>query len=162
MKTNVKVVSLPVLQKKLKTLRRQGKKIAFTNGCFDLFHYGHVSYLESAKKSNRILVVGINSDASVRRIKGAKRPIITEKYRAALLAALECVDFVVVFPQDTPAKAIESIKPDVLIKGADWQGQPTVGSDFVRSHGGKVEYLKFIPGVSTTNLIETIVKRWAK
>jgi D-beta-D-heptose 7-phosphate kinase/D-beta-D-heptose 1-phosphate adenosyltransferase len=149
-----KILSLPVLLKKLPALRRQGATIAFTNGCFDLMHIGHVKYLEDASKTNRVLIVGLNSDASTRRIKGPNRPIVAQKSRAALLAALESVDFVVIFNEDTPYKTIAAIKPDILIKGADWKGKSVVGEDLVK----KVEFVRYIQGFSTTNIIEKIIK----
>ena len=149
-----KIIGLLQLQKKLSILRRQGKTIAFTNGCFDLMHLGHVMYLEAAKKGNRILVVGLNSDASIRRIKGPSRPICPQKSRAAVLAALSCVDFVVIFNEDTPWKLIKAVNPDVLIKGADWKGKGVVGADIVK----KVEFIKYVKGFSTTNIIENIQK----
>jgi len=149
-----KILKLPALLKQLPTLRRQGKTIAFTNGCFDLMHIGHVKYLEDAGKGNRVLIVGLNSDVSIRRIKGPSRPIVVQKSRAAVLAALESVDFVVIFNEDTPYKTIATIKPDILIKGADWKGKIVVGEDLVK----KVEFVKYIKGFSTTNIIEKIVK----
>jgi len=148
-----KILSLPALLKKLPALRRQGKTIAFTNGCFDLMHIGHVKYLQDAGKSNRVLIVGLNSDASTGRIKGPHRPIVTQRSRAAVLAALESVDFVVIFNEDTPYKTIAAIKPDILIKGADWKGKPVIGEDLVK----KVELVKYIKGFSTTNIIEKII-----
>src|SRR5208283_379843 len=126
-----KHLTLPRLLKKLPALRRQGKTIAFTNGCFDLMHIGHVKYLEDASKGSRILIVGLNSDTSTRLIKGPHRPIITQNSRAAVLAALESVDFVVIFNEDTPYKTIAAIKPDILIKGADWKGKSVIGEDLV-------------------------------
>ncbi len=149
-----KILSLSALLKKLPALRRQGKTIAFTNGCFDLMHIGHVKYLEDASKGNRVLIVGLNSDASINRIKGPSRPIVVQKSRAVLLAALESVDFVVIFNEATPYKIIAAIKPDILIKGADWKGESVVGEDLVK----KVEFVKYIQGVSTTNIIEKIIK----
>lgn len=140
--------------KKLPALRRQGKTIAFTNGCFDLMHIGHVKYLEDAGRGNRILIVGLNSDSSISRIKGPDRPINEQKSRAAVLAALESVDFVVIFNEDTPYKTIAAIKPDILIKGADWKGQALVGEDLVK----KVEFVKFVRGFSTSRIIEKIIK----
>ena len=151
---NNKILKLPELLKKLPAMRRQGKVIAFTNGCFDLMHIGHVKYLEDAGRGNRILIVGLNSDASISRIKGPSRPIIEQKSRAAVLAALESVDFVVIFNEDTPYKTIAAIAPDVLIKGADWKGKSVVGEDLVK----KVEFVKYIKGFSTTNIIEKIIK----
>ena len=149
-----KILKLSALLKKLPALRRQGKTIAFTNGCFDLMHIGHVKYLEDAAKGNRVLIVGLNSDISTSSIKGPDRPIITQKSRAAVLAALESVDFVVIFNEDTPYKTIAAIKPDILIKGADWKGKSVVGEDLVK----KVEFVKYIKGFSTTNIIEKIIK----
>lgn len=162
MKTSQKILSAGSLRKKLALLRRRGKEVAFTNGCFDIIHYGHIRYLEQAKKSNRILVVGLNTDFSVKKIKGPKRPIIKEKERAYLLAALTCVDFVVVFKEKTPLELIRLLKPDILIKGADWKNKTIVGEDVVRSYGGKVELIKYLPRFSTTNIIKTILDRWAR
>lgn len=149
-----KILKLPTLLKKLPTLRRQRKTIAFTNGCFDLMHIGHVRYLEKASRGNRILIVGLNSDKSMRSIKGHHRPIIGQKSRAAVLAALESVDFVVIFDEDTPFKTIAAIKPDILIKGADYKGKSVVGEDLVK----RKEFVKFIKGFSTSNIIEKIIK----
>ena len=153
-----KIIKIATLKRKLAQLRKR-KKIAFTNGCFDILHYGHVSYLQSAKKQDRILILGLNSDASIKRIKGPKRPIVPEKQRAAVLAALECIDFVVVFGESTPQKLIEAIKPDILIKGADWKGKEVVGADFVKAHGGRVEFIKFQANLSTTNIIQTVLRK---
>ncbi len=149
-----KILKLPALLRKLPTLRRQGKTIAFTNGCFDLMHIGHVKYLQEAGHGNRILIVGLNSDVSTHRIKGPSRPIIGQKSRAAVLAALESVDFVVIFDEATPYKIIAAIKPDILVKGADWKGKSVVGEDLVK----KVELVKYIQGFSTTDIIEKIIK----
>ena len=154
MNINNKILSLSSLLKKLPALRRQGKTIAFTNGCFDLMHIGHVKYLQEAGRGNRILIVGLNSDVSINHIKGPSRPIVEQKSRAAVLAALESVDFVVIFNEETPYKIIAAIKPDVLVKGADWKGKPVVGEDLVK----KVEFVKYIKGFSTTNIIEKIIK----
>ena len=145
-----KILKLPALLKKLPALRRQGKTIAFTNGCFDLMHIGHVKYLEQAARGNRVLIVGLNSDVSIRRIKGCGRPIVVQKSRAAVLAALDSVDFVVIFNEETPYKTITAIKPDILIKGADWKGKSVVGEDLVK----KVEFVKYIQGLSTTHIIK--------
>ena len=155
MDTHKKILKLSDLKRKLSRLRSQGQTIAFTNGCFDILHFGHVSYLERAKK-NRILVVGLNSDQSIRKIKGPHRPIIKEAYRAGLLAALQCVDFVTIFNEETPRNVINALKPDILIKGADWKGKNVVGADVVKSYGGKVEYVTYIDGCSTTKIIEKI------
>ena len=142
-------------------LKAKGKKIVFTNGCFDLLHYGHVQYLAAAKNKGDILVVGLNSDASVKRIKGRRRPLIPEMDRARIIAALESVDYVVLFNDDTPLKLIKLIKPDILIKGADWKKNNIVGSDQVITGGGRVFTIKIAKGRSTTNLIKKIVKKFA-
>ncbi len=147
-----KIVSQQTLKKKIAALRKQGNKIAFTNGCFDILHLGHVLYLQQAKK-NRVLVIGLNSDKSVHKIKGPRRPILPQKARAILLASLECVDYVTIFNEDTPAKLIAALKPDVLIKGADWKGKEVAGSEVVK----KVEYIKYIDGYSTSNIIKKII-----
>jgi len=149
-----KLIALPALLNKLPALRRGGKTIAFTNGCFDLMHIGHVKYLQEAGKSNRVLIVGLNSDVSIRHIKGSGRPIVPQKSRAAVLAALESVDFVVIFNEDTPYKLIAAVKPDILVKGADWKGKSVIGEDLVK----KVEFVKYIKGFSTTNIIKKIQK----
>ena len=154
-----KIVSVGSLKKKLSVLRRKGQKIAFTNGCFDIIHFGHVSYLEAAKKKGRVLVVGLNSDASVRRLKGADRPVNSELNRAGVLAGLNAVDYVVIFTEDTPYNLISQIKPDVLIKGADWKGKEIAGADVVKANGGKVELIKYLDGLSTTNILKKIKSR---
>ena len=137
-------------------LKRQGKSIAFTNGCFDILHRGHVEYLESAKKKADILVLGLNSDASVLRLKGANRPYIPENDRAFILSRLEAVDIVCLFDEDTPLNLIKILHPDFLIKGGDYKIEQIVGREVVESYGGKVLTIPFISGKSSTNLIEQI------
>ena len=159
MSTRSKIVSLEALKRKVARHRKEGKKISFTNGCFDILHFGHVSYLETAKKPDRILIVGLNSDASIRQIKGPRRPIVHEKERSAVLAALACVDYVVLFNEDTPYRLIKAVKPDVLIKGADWKGKDVVGGDIVKQNGGRVELLKYLTQYSTTKIIKAIQKK---
>ncbi len=154
-----KIVSVSSLKRKLSILRRAGKKIAFTNGCFDILHFGHVSYLEAAKKAGRILIVGLNSDDSVKRLKGAGRPVNGQLNRAGVLAALASVDFVVTFGEDTPLRLITELKPDILIKGADWDGKEIVGADVVRQNGGRVELIKYLDGLSTSNIVKKIKDR---
>ncbi len=156
MKTFSKVMTAAALRGPLARWRAQGRTIAFTNGCFDILHYGHVSYLQAAKGRNRILVVGLNSDASVRKLKGPGRPIHSQKMRAAVLAALACVDYVVIFNEETPYRLIKDLRPDVLIKGADWKDKAVVGRDIVKAYGGRVELIRYVPGFSTTRIIETI------
>lgn len=153
-----KIKPLNQLIKIIPILKKSGKKIVFTNGCFDILHYGHAKYLEEAKKKGDILVVGVNSDASIQRIKGKKRPIVGENNRLHLLAALESVDFAVLFKEDTPLDTIKKIRPDILIKGADWKRKDIVGADFIKSYGGRVSTVKLVKGLSTTNLIKIIVK----
>lgn len=141
------------LRKQLALYRAKNKKIVFTNGCFDLLHIGHVSYLEEAKKLGDILIVGINSDSSVKKLKGPSRPIQNEKDRSAILAALKSVDHTIIFNEDTPLQLIEKIEPDVLVKGGDWPIEKIVGSSVVLAKGGQVRSLSFIEGKSTTALV---------
>ena len=133
---------------------RSAKKIVFTNGCFDLLHVGHVRYLNQAKSCGDVLVVGVNSDNSVKKLKGPTRPIQNELHRAEILLNLKVVDFVTIFDQDTPEELIKIVKPDDLVKGGDWKIEQIAGSHFVQSYGGKVLSLTFIEGQSTTSLIE--------
>jgi len=151
-----KILSWEVLKEKIDTLRRQGKKIAFTNGCFDILHVGHIRYLREAKKKADVLVVALNSDASVQAIKGEKRPVIGQQERAEIIAALECVDFVTIFSELTPLELIKFLQPDVLIKGGDWPEEKVVGRDEVKKWGGHVAIIPEVEGKSTTNIIEKI------
>ena len=134
-------------------LRAEGKRIVFTNGCFDLLHAGHAQYLRRAAALGDVLLVGLNSDASVRRLKGEGRPLQKAADRAYLLASLSCVSYVTVFPEDTPARLIREVVPHVLVKGGDWKGKEIVGSDVVRAHGGSVKTIRFLPGRSTTSIL---------
>lgn len=154
-----KIVTTGVLKNKIASFRRAGQTIAFTNGCFDILHFGHVSYLNAAKRNNRILVVGLNSDESVKRLKGPDRPVNREMNRAGVLAGLESVDFVVIFKEDTPEHLIAQLQPDVLIKGADWKGKTVAGADTVKARGGKVEFIKYLDGLSTSNILKSIKGR---
>ena len=138
--------------------KTENKKIVFTNGCFDLLHIGHIRYLEEAKKLADILIVGINADKSVQKLKGPNRPIQNENDRAEILASLKAVDHTILFSEDTPLNLIKIVKPDVLVKGGDWQISQIVGSDFVLDYGGIVRSLQFVEGRSTTLLIEKNVK----
>ncbi len=139
---------------KIKALQQQNKKVVFTNGCFDLLHVGHVRYLAEAKKLGDFLIVGINSDESVKRLKGPTRPIQNQQDRAEILKALEAVDETVIFTEDTPENLIKSVRPDILVKGGDWKVDDIVGGPFVQSYGGQVCSLTFIDGKSTTKIIE--------
>ncbi len=136
--------------------RAAGQRIVFTNGCFDLLHIGHVTYLAEARSLGDCLVVGLNSDASVRRLKGAPRPFVPEEERLVVLSALRSVDLVTLFDEDSPRELIARVQPDVLVKGGDWPVQKIVGADVVLSHGGLVRSLPFIPGASTTSIVERI------
>ena len=151
-----KILGMTTLQRALASYRRKRKKVVFTNGCFDLLHFGHVRYLEAARKKGDILIVGVNSDASVRELKGSTRPVNPQSHRMAVLAALQCVDHVVMFAEETPLRLILKVKPDVLVKGADWKGKEVVGGDVVKKNGGKVALIRYVPGCSTTNLIRKI------
>lgn len=143
------------LDELLKALKqdRPGKKLVFTNGCFDILHVGHVRYLQEAKNCGDLLVVAVNSDRSVKELKGPERPLQAEKDRAEILAGLKSVDYTVIFDDPTPIKTIEVLSPDVLVKGGDWAISEIVGSDFVLSKGGEVKSLSFIDGRSTTNVV---------
>lgn len=156
--SGTKIKKLSALKRIRSILRRSKKKVVFTNGCFDILHYGHVMYLEKARAKGDILIVGLNSDSSVRRIKGKGRPIVNELDRARVLAGLESVDYVVIFGEYTPLKTIKALSPDVLIKGSDWKNKGIVGSNFVKSCGGRVLTINLASGRSTTNLIKKIGK----
>ncbi len=141
-------------------LKKKGIKVGFTNGCFDILHAGHVSYLNKAKSLVDVLILGLNSDDSIRRIKGKNRPINNQEDRALVVASLECIDFVVLFSEDTPENLIKAIKPDMLIKGADWKNKTVAGCDFVQKYGGKCEFIELLNNRSTTNIIEKIVNEY--
>ena len=142
---------LPELQR-----MRQGCKLVFTNGCFDILHVGHLRYLQEAKSQGDLLFIGLNSDSSVRQLKGETRPIVPEDERGEMLAGLGCVDFVALFSQETPLELIQKVQPDILVKGGDWKPEQIVGSEFVLSKGGEVRSLQFVEGRSTTNIVEKI------
>jgi D-beta-D-heptose 7-phosphate kinase/D-beta-D-heptose 1-phosphate adenosyltransferase len=150
------------LCKIVQDLRAKGKRVVFTNGCFDLLHVGHIRYLEKARSLGDILVVGLNSDRSVRSIKGALRPILPQEERAEILSGLWCVDYITLFDEPTPIGLITSLKPHVLVKGGDWTKEATVGKEVVEASGGEVVILPFVEGSSSTNIIETIIKRYEK
>ncbi len=152
-----KILDRQTLKRVLDGLRAQGKRIAFTNGCFDILHVGHVRYLREAKKTADVLVLGLNSDRSVRSIKGERRPIVPEGERADVMAALEMVDYVTLFDEDTPGELIALLEPDVLIKGGDWSAETVVGGDKVEARGGRVVIVPLTEGASTTNVIGKIL-----
>ncbi len=155
------VLTLQEAGARIQGLRREFPRlrVVFTNGCFDILHVGHVRYLKEARALGDFLFVGVNSDASVKRLKGEQRPLQTETDRAEILAALACVDFVVVFDEDTPRRLIEQVAPDVLVKGGDWKIEQIVGADFVLARGGEVRSLSFSEGRSTTSVIEKLMGR---
>ncbi len=152
------VVTRQQLVEHRKALKRQGKKVVFTNGCFDIVHRGHVEYLAKARELGDALVVGVNSDDSVSRLKGPARPVVEEQDRAHVLAALAVVDFVCIFPEDTPLELIRALVPDVLVKGADWSIDAVVGKDVVEAAGGSVRTIEFLPNRSTSRIIEKIAR----
>ena len=153
-----KILERTALKDKLEELRKKGKKIAFTNGCFDILHVGHVRYLREAKKTADVLVLALNSDSSVRSLKGKERPLMNEKERAEILAALECIDFVTIFQELTPLELINNLKPDILIKGGDWPEEKVVGREEIKKWGGRVAIIPEVEGKSTTNIVEKIKK----
>ena len=153
-----KILERNTLKNKLEKLRKEGKKIAFTNGCFDIIHVGHVRYLREAKKTADVLVLALNSDSSVRAIKGETRPLVGEEERAEILAAFEFIDFVTIFEELTPLELINYLKPDVLIKGGDWPEEKIVGGEEIKKWGGRVAIIPEVPGKSTTNIVEKIRK----
>ena len=140
--------------------RADGETIVFTNGVFDLIHRGHVASLEAAKAKGKRLVVGVNDDASVQRLKGPRRPLLPLEDRAAVLAALRAVDLVVAFAEDTPEELIRALRPDVLVKGADYPPDQVAGGAFVKSYGGRVETIALVPGRSTSTLVERVIERY--
>ena len=157
-----KIKSKKELLRIIKDLKAKRKRIVFTNGCFDLLHIGHVRYLEKARALGDVLVVGVNSDSSVRKLKGPKRPILPEEERAGILSGLGCVDYITIFREIDPLKLITSLRPDLLVKGGDWTKEQTVGKEVVERLGGEVVIIPFIKGASTSNLIETILRKYEK
>ena len=149
-----KIQTQDTIEKALSNQR--DKKIVFTNGCFDILHIGHIRYLKEAKAKGDILVLGLNSDESVSRLKGPSRPVNKQQDRIDMLAEMEFIDYVVVFEEDTPYNVITKVKPDILVKGGDYEPDKIVGADFVRSRGGSVEVIPFVEGKSTTNIINAM------
>lgn len=148
------VLSQADIEKALAPLRSRRQNIVFTNGVFDLLHVGHIRYLQEARALGDALFIGVNADASVKRLKGPTRPVQNENDRAEILAALGCVEFTCIFSEDTPENLIKMVRPNILVKGGDWKIEQIVGADFVQSNGGKVMSLNFIEGRSTTKIIE--------
>lgn len=151
-----KIMEREALKEKLAELRQSGKKIAFTNGCFDILHVGHVRYLREAKNKADVLILALNSDSSVRALKGEMRPLTPEKERAEILAALEFIDFITIFSELTPLELIDYLRPDILIKGGDWPEDKVVGRDSVKKWGGTVIIIPEVKGKSTTNIVKKI------
>ena len=158
--TDSKIKNRDVLRSIIEHEKARGKQVVFTNGCFDLLHAGHVKYLQAARRLGDMLVLGLNSDLSVRRLKGPNRPLIGEEERAHILAALDCIDYVCLFDEDTPLELISAIKPHILVKGGDYTPEAVVGKDIVESNGGRVELIPFVDGKSTTNIIEKVLERY--
>ena len=156
LKPLAKIKKSSCLSKLFSRLRANGKRIVFTNGCFDILHAGHVDYLSRAKRLGDILVVGLNSDSSVKKIKGKSRPVNKERDRAKVLSFLYCVDYISIFSEPTPERLIKELKPDILVKGGDWKIKDIAGGRFVMSYGGKVKRIPFVKGYSTTALIKKI------
>ncbi len=140
----------------LDNMRKKRKRIVFTNGVFDILHYGHINYLTKAREMGDILIVGLNRDSSVRKFKSKDRPLQNEMDRARILTALKAVDYVILFSEETPAKLIEMVKPDILVKGADYKISEIVGAEFVKSYGGEVKRIKFVKGRSSTDIIKKL------
>jgi len=157
-----KIVSITSLKRIIKRLKQKGKRIVFTNGCFDILHYGHVKYLQDSRSKGDYLVVAVNSDSSIKKIKAKNRPVISQSDRSKIVAAFSCVDFVVLFNAPHPLYLIKALKPDILIKGADWSKQKIIGADFVKSYGGKVLTVNLVKGRSTSAIIEKIIRDFQK
>ena len=149
-----KILNNESLAERLNLWREEGKTIVFSNGCFDILHRGHVEYLSKAADLGDILIIGLNTDASVKRIKGPSRPVNDEKARAVVLAALEFVDAIMFFDEDTPYNLIKNVQPDVLVKGKDYKAEDIVGYDIVTNNGGRVETIELVEGFSTTNILK--------
>ncbi len=154
MRSKNKLLKPSSLKKTIETLRKRGKKIVFTNGCFDIIHPGHIKILTQAKKCGDILIAGLNSDKSIKKIKGKKRPIFSEKARIEIVSSLECVDYIILFDESTPYELIKKIKPQILVKGGDWTTGQIIGSDIAP----KVVRVKTVKGYSTTGIIKRILK----
>jgi rfaE bifunctional protein nucleotidyltransferase chain/domain len=153
-----KILTWEALKNEVEHRRGKGEKIAFTNGCFDILHVGHVRYLREARRMGDLLILALNSDASVRTIKGEKRPLVPQGERAEIVAALETVDYVTLFDEATPLKLIEYLRPDILVKGGDWKEETVVGRDAVRLWGGTVVLVPVVEGASTTDIVGKVLR----
>jgi rfaE bifunctional protein nucleotidyltransferase chain/domain len=155
-----KLKPFEIIKNEIKALQQQGKKIVFTNGCFDILHAGHVDIFQQARNLGDALVVAVNSDISIKKIKGEKRPVVPQAQRMQVLAALEAVEYVVIFVEEKPIKIIKELQPDILVKGGDWPIEAIVGREIVEKKGGKVISVPLMEGISTTNIIEEVKKRF--
>ena len=155
-----KLKPFEIIKNEINSLQQQGKKIVFTNGCFDILHAGHVDIFQQARNLGDALVVAVNSDISIKKIKGEKRPVVPQAQRMQVLAALEAIDYVVIFDEENPLKIIKEIQPDILVKGGDWPVETIVGREIVEKKGGKVLSIPLMEGISTTNIIEEVKKRF--
>lgn len=153
-----KIVDIKSIKKLSEKIRKEKKTIVFTNGCFDILHAGHVEYLKKSSEFGDVLVLGLNSDYSVRMIKGEKRPVICQEQRALVISSLSCVDYVVLFDEPDPENLIKTVKPDILVKGADWSEDQIIGADFVKAEGGRIKRIEFEHKISTTQIIKKIGK----
>lgn len=160
MDIQLKIMDARTLASRIAELRKVGKKVVFTNGCFDLLHVGHVRYLLAARNEGDVLVVGLNSDQSIKLIKGSQRPIVAQDQRAEILASLQVVDYVTLFDESNPLKLIQIIKPTILVKGSDWSEDNIIGADFVKARGGRVVRVPLVKDASSSVIIERIVKRF--
>jgi D-beta-D-heptose 7-phosphate kinase/D-beta-D-heptose 1-phosphate adenosyltransferase len=158
-KYRLKIKELTEAKRALDLLKSQNKKIVFTNGCFDILHIGHARYLYVARDLGDFLIVAVNSDRSVNRIKGPDRPVMNQTERAEMLAALQCVDMVVIFEEDNPLKVIEYLMPDILVKGGDWKEEDIIGGDVVKAAGGEVKRVPFVTGSSTSEILKKIERK---
>lgn len=159
MKKNKKIVNKEKIISLVKKLRMENKKIVFTNGCFDILHPGHIHCLKEAKKLGDVLIIGLNSDSSIKKLKGEKRPFFNEEERILMLSAIEFVDFIILFSEETPYKLIKMIKPDVLVKGGSYKKEDVVGKNIVEENNGKVEIISNLKSYSTTNIVNMIISR---
>jgi len=162
METNNKLLAWTDISETVKGLKAAGTRIVFTNGCFDIIHPGHIKLLQQARSLGDCLILGLNSDDSIKHIKDPRRPILQQQERVAVLSAISCIDFIVLFDEPTPQNLIEAIIPDVLVKGGDWAPDKIVGAQVVQANGGRVEIVDLEDGLSTTNLIQRIVSRYGR
>ena len=157
--TDYKIISLEEISSRLRSWRKKSRKLVFTNGCFDILHSGHVRYLQTAAGFGDFLILGLNSDSSVRKLKGSGRPIMTQADRAYLLSAIEAIDYIVIFDEETPARLIQSVSPDVLVKGGDYLPEDVVGYDTVTENGGCVKIVPYVEGKSTSVIVNSILEQ---